>query len=284
MVCAASSFFVAVRGKEQILPQKSSPAQTRHNPVGDLRVMRYRANDNATLRLFCFPFAGGGVAAFRTWADELPEFVDVCSVELPGRDRLILEPPIESLALLLERLVGAVSHWIDLPYVMFGHSMGALLAFELVRRLTSAGKRPPTVLFVSAHRAPHLPDTREMIHDLPRAKFIAALRELEGTPPDVLNNKELIDIYLPALKADFTLAETYTYTPGHPLDCPILAFGGRDDFQVTEAEIAAWREQTTGDFQLRMLKGNHFFLQSSAKLLLYEIARELEKLRDRLNR
>jgi surfactin synthase thioesterase subunit len=246
--------------------------------------MRYRANDNATLRLFCFPFAGGGVAAFRTWADELPEFVDVCSVELPGRDRLILEPPIESLALLLERLVGAVSHWIDLPYVMFGHSMGALLAFELVRRLTSAGKRPPTVLFVSAHRAPHLPDTREMIHDLPRAKFIAALRELEGTPPDVLNNKELIDIYLPALKADFTLAETYTYTPGHPLDCPILAFGGRDDFQVTEAEIAAWREQTTGDFQLRMLKGNHFFLQSSAKLLLYEIARELEKLRDRLNR
>jgi medium-chain acyl-[acyl-carrier-protein] hydrolase len=205
-------------------------------------------------------------------------------VELPGRDRLIREPPVESLPLLLERLVGAVNHWMNLPYVMFGHSMGALLAFELARRLISAGKQAPTALLVSAHRAPQLPDTREMLHDLPRAEFISALSRLQGTSPDVINNRELIDIYLPALKADFTLAETYTYTPGHPLDCPILAFGGRDDFQVTEAEIAAWREQTTGDFELRMLPGNHFFLQNSAALLLYEIAEELARLYDRLDR
>lgn len=240
-----------------------------------MRVKRYRPNDRARLRLFCFPYAGGGLAMFRDWPQSLPHFVDVCSVELPGRERLIGEPPPHSLPLLVERLAAAIEAWLEPKYALYGHSMGALVAFELARLLIRNGAPPPAALFVAAHRAPQLPDRREPLHGLPDARFTAELARLKGTPSDILTNPELMQIYLPILKADFMLSETYQYATGPRHGRPIIAFGGRDDAEVSEEEISAWCEQTTGRFRLRMLPGDHFFIHSSATELLTAISGEL---------
>jgi medium-chain acyl-[acyl-carrier-protein] hydrolase len=243
-----------------------------------MRVKRYRPNDAARLRLFCFPYAGGGLAVFRDWPPSLPHFVDVCSVELPGRERLIGEPPQRSLPSLVERIASAVESWLEPGYALYGHSMGALLAFELARYLIRNGAPPPAALLVGAHRAPQLSDRRAPLHGLPDARFIEELARLKGTPSDILASSELMEIYLPILRADFALSETYQYTPGPPQRYPILAFGGRDDPEVSEEEISAWCKQTAGRFRLRMLPGDHFFIHSSAAELLEAISKEMADL------
>jgi medium-chain acyl-[acyl-carrier-protein] hydrolase len=201
--------------------------------------------------------------------------VEVLPVQLPGREARFREPAFTRLAPLVEALAGALRPYLDRPFAFFGHSMGALVAFELARRLRRGTGLQPVCLFASGCGAPQARDTETPIHTLPAAEFREELRRLDGTPREVLDNEELMDLLLPTLRADFALCETYTYTAGPPLDCPLNALGGLGDDTVSRRELAAWREQTTGPFRLRMLPGNHFFLHAAQRPLLQALTQEL---------
>jgi medium-chain acyl-[acyl-carrier-protein] hydrolase len=230
------------------------------------------------LRLFCFPHAGGGAIAYREWADHLPATMHVVSVELPGRGARLRDMPLVSLPTLIDELADAIRPLLDIPFAFFGHSMGALIAFELARRLRHRRYPDPHLLIASGRRAPQLPDTEPATYNLPRDEFIAELHRINGTPKEVLEHAELMELMLPLLRADFQLIQTYQYLADDPLDCPITAFGGSQDFDVTRDLLLPWEEQTRSCFALRMLPGGHFFLRSSQALLLGLLAKELQKI------
>jgi medium-chain acyl-[acyl-carrier-protein] hydrolase len=181
-----------------------------------------------------------------------------------------LEPLVAELA---ERLPFA-----ELPFAFFGHSMGALVAFELARELVRRGGPVPLHLFASGRRAPRVPEREEPIHDLPEPRFTARLRELNGTPEEVLAHPELMDLLVPLLRADFTLHETYVYAPGEPLAIGVTALGGMADPEVSRADLEPWRDETRGLFRLRMFPGDHFFLLSTRPLVTEAVARDLTEL------
>jgi len=233
-------------------------------------------NRRAGMRLFCFPYAGGGATIFRTWRDHLPETVDVCPVNLPGRESRIREQPRTDLGGLVGDIARAMLPHLDKPFAVFGHSMGAVLAFEVTRRLRREYGASPAHLFVSGHRAPQVKGQRRT-YDLPEPEFIQVLHNLNGMVREVLQHPELLELMLPLLRADFTLCETYDFVPGPPLDCPLTALGGLLDLDVTHEHLGLWREQTTGPFTVRMLPGDHFFIRSDQALLLRAVARDLHK-------
>jgi medium-chain acyl-[acyl-carrier-protein] hydrolase len=219
-------------------------------------------------RLFCVPHAGAGPSVFREWPASVPPSIEVCAVHLPGREGRLLEPPCAALTALVEQLDHAIRPWLDRPFALFGHSMGALIAFELARRLRVRGDQAPTRLFVSAHRAPELPARGPRLHRLSDAELMLTLRHLHGTPAEVLANVELMRLLLPTLRADCTLCETYEYAPGERLACSIVALGGSSDPGVAVSELEAWRGHTRGSFELRLFPGDHFYLHAGRAALL----------------
>ena len=234
-----------------------------------------KLNPHASLRLFCFPYAGGAALTFRTWSDSLPMSLEVCPVELPGRGKRITSAPFTRLQLLVQAIAIALLPYLDKPFAFFGHSMGGLVSFELARLLRKNYGISPVHLFVSGHREPQVPDPDPPIHALPEPEFLEKLRRLNGTPEAVLENAELMQMLLPVLRADFAVIETYAYTPESPLDCPITAFGGLQDREVRYDDLKVWQEQTNAAFSLHMLPGDHFFLQPAQPLLLQLLSQEL---------
>jgi surfactin synthase thioesterase subunit len=231
--------------------------------------------DQARLRLVCLPYAGAGASLFHRWIAALAPGIDVRPVQLPGRENRVHEPALTSVDALVAELADVLVPWLDRPYALFGASMGTLIAFELARTLAVAPVGPPAKLLVAAHRGPRLPDPGPTLHHLPDATFLQELRRLHGTPDDVLTHPELRALLLPLLRADFTLCETYRYEPGPPLPCPIVAFGGQDDREVSRQDLAGWREETRGAFTLRMMPGGHFFVQTAREAVLAAVAEEL---------
>lgn len=235
--------------------------------------------ETSQLRLFCFPFAGGGAATYRSWYERLAPRVEVMPVELPGRASRFQEKPFRQLEPLLESLAAGLAPELDRPFAFFGHSMGALIAFELTRWLRRSGGPLPQRLFVSARRAPQLPPREdEVYYDLPEADFVAKLRELNGTPEEVLEHPELMNMMIPLLRADFELNETYRYTPAAPFELPITALGGVADLEVPREDLTAWSEHTVGSFQLRMFEGDHFFINHAGEQLPHRILQDLAPL------
>lgn len=234
-----------------------------------------KINPHATLRLFCFPYAGGAASIYRAWSKSLPESIDVCPVQLPGRGGRIGEPPFTRVQPLVEALAEALLSCFEKPFALFGHSMGAIISFELARLLQRKHQLRPTRLFVSARRPPQIIDKERHTYDLPEPEFIEELKRLNGTPREALEHPELMMMMMPLLRADFELCQTYEYTPGPPLDCPISAYGGLQDPDVRREHLEAWSEHTTSSYSLRMFPSDHFFLHSSAPLLMRVLPREL---------
>jgi medium-chain acyl-[acyl-carrier-protein] hydrolase len=214
---------------------------------------------------------------FRTWPDDLPPDIEVCPVQLPGRESRLKEPPFTRLKHLVQTLVPLLCPYLSIPFAFFGHSMGALISFELARQLRRRSGLSPVHLFVSGRPAPPIPAPDPPIHELPESAFVEELRRLNGTPESVLQNPELMQLVLPILRADFALSETFVYSTEDPLDCPISAFGGLQDGEVSHNDLAAWREQTHSSFTLRIFPGNHFFLQSARALILSAVSQELTR-------
>lgn len=230
------------------------------------------------IRLYCLPHSGGTAAVFRSWPEALPPDVEVQAAQLPGRETRIAEPPVRRLELLVEPLAAAIAREAQLPFALFGHSLGGLLAFEVCRRLRRLGAAGPVQLFVAGCRAPHLPSPDPPIHALPDEEFLVELRRLNGTPADVLEHRELLRLVMPSLRADCEAAETYSHRPEPALGVPIAVYGGTDDDRVDFADLAAWRRHTTGDFSLRMLPGDHFFVTESEAELLALVSERLDAL------
>jgi medium-chain acyl-[acyl-carrier-protein] hydrolase len=205
----------------------------------------------------------------------LPPDVEVLPVELPGRASRFREPPFRRLDELVEKVAEVLSSELDRPYAFFGHSMGGLISFELARRLRELGAEGPLWVFVSARRAPQFPSDDDPVHALPEPEFIAKLRELNGTPEEVLQHPELMQMMIPLLRADFEVNETYEFEPGEPLACSISALGGLGDEEVTREHLEGWRRHTRGGFSLRMFPGDHFYLEAHRQPLLQAVAQDL---------
>lgn len=230
---------------------------------------------NARIRLFCFPFAGGGASVFRGWERDLPPDVDVFATQYPGHETRIAEAPFRRLAPLLDSLDGAIRPLLDRPFAFFGHSMGAVVAFELTRRLRREGRTQPEHLFVSARRAPHLPPSRPSVHDKSDDELIAELQRISAFPAEVLEHAELMQLLMPILRADFEVVETHQHVEEAPLAIPITAFAGRHDAVVSVEQMEPWRKHTNGAFALHEIDGDHLFVRGERAALLRVIAREL---------
>jgi medium-chain acyl-[acyl-carrier-protein] hydrolase len=243
------------------------------------RWLAYRdVNPHARVRMFCFPYAGGGASVYRGWGSSLPGEVEVCPVQIPGRESRLREQPFTRLEPMIQALVEGLQPYMDLPFLFFGHSMGAAIGYELSRELRRRGRTLPLHLFVSGRRAPHLTAREEPIHALPEPEFIEKLRELNGTPEEVLQHQELMQLLIPLLRADFGVNEEYAYTPEEPLEVGISAFGGLGDADVTREDVMAWQEHTKGRFRARMLPGDHFFINSQKAVVLEAVTRDLAEI------
>lgn len=227
-------------------------------------------------RLFCFPYAGGGASVFRQWQQQMPPSVQVCAIQLPGRETRMAEAPHTDLATLVEQLFAALGPLLKTPFALFGHSLGAKIAFVLARHAQKQ-RCPIRHLFVAGCRAPHLREPRPL-HHLPEPDFIEALRRYAATPESLLTNRELMALYLPLLRADFTLDETYVYQPDVPLHCPLSVYGGEDDLEARPEELDAWRQHCSATFCRHMFPGDHFFIKSAQALLLAQLHRDLSTL------
>ena len=238
-------------------------------------LLSFKQSGKAELKLFCFPYAGGHSLRYRTWADGLPLAVEVCPVQLPGRGSRLSEPAYTNMANLVDAMYDSVFSYISGPFALFGHSMGAVIAFEFARLLRKRHNLLPSHLFVSGRQAPQLQERDPQTYDLPEPEFIEDLKRLNGTPAEVFEHPELLQLMLPLLRADFELIQTYSCTEEPPLDCPITAVGGLEDTEVPFEKLQPWGEQTTAAFSLKMLPGDHFFLHSSKDLLLRIISQTL---------
>lgn len=224
------------------------------------------ADPEAPIRLICFPYAGGGGSLFRVWAAQFAQ-IEVCVVQLPGRGIRSREAPQSNLAAMVPFIAEAVQR-LQQPCAFFGHSMGALMAFEVARHLRREAGAEPVHLFVSGREAPHVAGSSTPSHRLPDDELIATLRELNGTPPEVLEDAGLMRLMLPAVRADLAMVEMYNYSIDSPLACPITAFGGTHDSSVRPDKLEAWRDQTTARFERRMIEGDHFFVQQRPATLV----------------
>jgi medium-chain acyl-[acyl-carrier-protein] hydrolase len=245
--------------------QSGRPDNNEHMsaPISTAWVGHYKRNPRATIRLFCFPYAGGGASVFHGWSTRLGHEVEVCPIQLPGRENRISEPPLTKMGAVANLLTEALEPYLDGRVAFFGYSLGALVAYEVAVRLLAAKRVQPERLIVAAHGAPQIRGHREQTWQLPDPEFKKRLRRLNGTREEVLQNEELMTLMLPVIRADFQLAETYDFRADYArLDCSITVFGGTKDQHVSDAHLRAWMETTRGEFELKMFDGGHFFIQS----------------------
>jgi medium-chain acyl-[acyl-carrier-protein] hydrolase len=222
----------------------------------------------ARLRMFCFPYAGGGTSAYRSWSAYLPESIELVACQLPGRENRISEDFVSDITEAADILQREISPFLDRPFVFFGHSMGGTICFEVARRLLRDGQAGHLKkLLISACRPPHRRDEREYIGRLPEKEFIERLKDLDGTPEDFFKVSELMDVFIPILRADFCLAESYVHYETPPLQIPLEIYAGIDD-SISLDHMAEWRRYTTADFSLTAFGGNHFFINSHRTQLL----------------
>ena len=217
-------------------------------------------DSKARCRLFCFPYAGGSSAIFRSWSRVIHRDIEVVPAVLPGREFRLREPSFTQLEPLVEALTREIFSLLDRPFAFLGHSMGALISYELARRLRSERSLETDHLFISGRRAPQLPERDPEIHTLPDAEFVAEVQRLNGTPKEVLEHAELMELLIPMLRADFSICRTYNFVPGPQLKCSITAIGGTEDDTATQAKLEGWCELTAGRCRVRMLEGDHFFI------------------------
>ena len=226
-------------------------------------------------RLFCFPYAGGGSGIYRGWSQPLRPRVEVVPALLPGREFRIREPALTSVEPLVESIAREIFPFLDRPFALFGHSMGAIIAFELARRLRWERSIEPDHLFISARRAPQLPERDPEIHNLPEPEFIKEVEKMQGTPKEVLEHAELMQLVLPMLRADFAVCRTYTYIPSAPLKCPITVLGGILDDTAPREKLEPWSAQTSGEFRVHMIDGDHFFINGQQAAIFDIVDRSL---------
>ena len=230
--------------------------------------IKFRQEYDPSIRLFCFHYGGGSASIFREWSKDLADYAELIAIQLPGRENRFNEPLLYNVSQVVDKLCLNCSAYTDKPFILFGHSIGALIAFEFVRTLRRRNMPQPKHLIISGTKAPHIPLRKQPIHNLPDPKFIEELKKYNGIPNQIIEDKELISIFLPTIRADFSLSETYVYLRERPFSFPITALGGLKDDTFNCEDLLKWKEQTTCSFKHYLLPGDHFFIKSSYKQVI----------------
>jgi medium-chain acyl-[acyl-carrier-protein] hydrolase len=213
------------------------------------------------LRLFCFPYAGGSAEIYRHWQKWFPPEIGICLVHLPGRGKRLAETAFTRVSALVNTIADRMGPHIHTPYALYGHSMGALVSFELSWELIRRYDAGPQHLFVSGHSAPQWPRSRPPTFHLPDDDFLMVLKRLNGTPREVLENPDLMAVFLEVLRADFEMVETYQYQRKGHLDCPITVYSGLSDEDISLQACQGWPDQTLSGCKIKMFNGDHFFIR-----------------------
>ncbi|OLZ70778.1 hypothetical protein AV521_12195 [Streptomyces sp. IMTB 2501] len=248
----------------------SGPDTTAHNPWVSGRFLSARPG----LRLICLPQSGGGAGAFSSWRPHLPPGVELVSVELPGRGGRGDEPLPDDFDKLADQLLDGISAELRAPYALFGHSFGALLAYELTRRIERAALPAPRALLVSASRAPHVPPVKRVSERSDEA-LLEWLLKNDGMPRELLKYTAFVTYAMRAIRADLVLAETYSVERPDPVGCPLHAFGGSHDPVVPPTDLDAWRGYTTADFSVTVLPGGHAYPHTDPRAMFSAMAAAL---------
>ena len=230
--------------------------------------------------LFCFPYGGAGASLYRAWSPLLPTGIEVRPMQLPGRESRYREPLLASIDGLVKDLVGTFEPTPKGPFAFFGHSIGALIAFELTRELRHRNASGPALLVLSGYPAPHLTRDRLRLSHLPTEVLLQSLEAGAEISDELKAHPELLDLALPILRADLEAVETYEYAPEPPLDCPIVALSGSDDLGASAAQMEAWAVHTRRAFRLHLFQGGHFFLNTSRLDVIATIAKAIGELGD----
>ncbi|MQY15480.1 Thioesterase PikA5 [Streptomyces sp. RB5] len=226
-------------------------------------IRRFHPADDAPARLVCFPHAGGSASYYFPVSRALAPALDVATVQYPGRQDRRHEPCLDDARLIADRTVAELRPYCDRPLALFGHSLGATVAFEVALRLEAEGVRP-LVLFASGRRAPSRHRENERVHLADDGQLITTIKRMSGTDAVVLGDDELLRSVLPAIRADYRAAETYRYRPGPPLGCPLVVLNGDEDPEVTAGEARGWTDHTAAECVFHWFSGGHFYLNDHA--------------------
>jgi len=229
---------------------------------------KYRYSRSPDIRVFCFPYAGGSAALFDGWEAHFPEQVDLFALQAPGRGDRFSEPPIPSLNRKVDEIRREIVPYLNVPHIFVGHSNGALTAFELAKDLQKRGNRYLEHLVISAKRAPHLPTEKKAIHTLPDDEFIEELKTFSAIPDELTENREIMMLLLPMLRADFSLSEDYTVDPKAKLFVDTTLFWGAKDTDIAQDDMQNWSQYIFGDVNLVTFPGDHFFIHSDQQLFI----------------
>lgn len=221
-----------------------------------------KPGESHRMHLYCFSYAGGNAATYMPWQSVIDPSIEICGVQLPGRGHRYSESPFTSLPALVKVLAQIIITHSDLPFAFFGHSLGGLLEFEVARYLQLHQLPTPVILFASGCNAPQYREVDQHIHTLQDAELIAVLKDYNGTPQQILADRELMAMLLPAIRADFSLSANYQYQPGPPLTCPIVVLAGTRDELQTRNQLSGWAKETTGPCETHWFEGDHFFIES----------------------
>lgn len=228
----------------------------------------------AALRLICLPHAGSGAAVFHPFASLLPDSIEMMAVQLPGRETRLAEAPFRRMEPLIDALLHEIQGALRRPFAFFGHSMGALIAFELTRALRRHGMPLPQTVVVSGRRAPTVPNTEPPLHVLSDAAFVDALvKRYDAIPQVIRNEPELMALFVPVLKADFATFETHVHRDEAPLDCALGMYGGADDPQTRQME--GWAGLFAGPASSRVFDGGHFYFADQRRAVVAALAKDV---------
>jgi medium-chain acyl-[acyl-carrier-protein] hydrolase len=233
------------------------------NPRAPRSLLVTRKKPHARYRLFCFPYGGGSASAYQPWEDLLPDDIELVAIRLPGHSGRLNESLLTSAAEMAESLMPAFVALLDRPYLVYGHSLGCIVAFELLHALQARQLPLPHHFFCAARRAPHAPPRIEPIHEYPLEQFKAELRRLNGTPEILLADASLMEFFVPILRTDLKAAYTYHREPDVKLRCSASAFCGFRDHVVEPEDMSGWREHFSEPPVFRIFEGGHFFLDDN---------------------
>lgn len=234
-----------------------------------------RPRPEATARLFLFHHAGGAASAFHGWGDLAPAEVETVAVQLPGRENRFSEPLITAMDPIVRAVADALDPFVDEPFALFGHSMGARVAYAVSVELADRGRPVPSALVVSASRAPHHPSARPNLHDLPDDVFIDELVRIGGIPDAIRRSGEMMEMMARIARADFSVLETWSPPAGRRSPAPIVALGGEDDGSAPRAALQSWADLADGDFRVRLFPGGHFYIRDHARAVVAEASSAL---------